>query len=399
MPEESDDDATPPEPAIRRLDDGDEGTGDSVSDSTADSETPDDADSTDEDSNTSPTTMEDDPFDGYEVDTTPAIERDSLERDDDEEEPDDTDDEEEPDDIDDENESEDIGNRGDESFDDGSPGVGSSAEVAQPEPVSDPAEYEGAPDDQEMPLADHVEEMVKRLGVVIVAMAAVSGVVFPFATYLINFLWFTYLPGTEEICRQVALVGAENVDPQTACARVYHPLAVVLARLKVATLAGFVVALPLFVYETYLFMRPGLYPTERRYYLASVPTSLVLAAAGMLFAHHLVIPILFDYFVGYSQGATTLAFGLTDTFDLIVLMLGSFAIVFQIPLFIMLALMMGLVTRTWLQSRRLIFWGLFAALAFLFTGDPTGLGPIFVAVTMIVLFEGTLLLAQWTGHE
>ncbi|KAB7515142.1 MFS transporter [Halosegnis rubeus] len=425
MPEESDDDTTPPEPAVRRLDDE---TGDG-SDSDADDapqtgNTPDSDDTTagatdsdepldpeddpdtptadpvetpadddgdaGDDPNTSPTTMADDPFDGYEVDTTPAVERDSLERDadDDEDGPDETDD---------------IGDRGDASFDDGSPGVsgsvGDSAEVAQPGPVSEPEEFEGAPDDQEMPLADHIEEMVKRLGVVIVVMAAVSGVVFPFATYLINFLWFNYLPGTEEICRQVAQVGATNVDPQTACARVYHPLAVVLARLKVATLAGFVVALPLFVYETYLFMRPGLYPRERRYYLASVPTSLVLAAAGMLFAHHLVIPILFDYFVGYSEGATTLAFGLTETFDLIVLMLGAFAIVFQIPLFIMLALMMGLVTRTWLQSRRLIFWGLFAALAFLFTGDPTGLGPIFVAVTMIVLFEGTLLLAQWTGHE
>jgi len=425
MPEESDDDTTPPEPAVRRLDDE---TGDG-SDSDADDapqtgNTPDSDDTTagatdsdepldpeddpdtptadpvetpadddgdaGDDPNTSPTTMADDPFDGYEVDTTPAVERDSLERDadDDEDGPDETDD---------------IGDRGDASFDDGSPGVsgsvGDSAEVAQPGPVSEPEEFEGAPDDQEMPLADHIEEMVKRLGVVIVVMAAVSGVVFPFATYLINFLWFNYLPGTEEICRQVAQVGATNVDPQTACARVYHPLAVVLARLKVATLAGFVVALPLFVYETYLFMRPGLYPRERRYYLASVPTSLVLAAAGMLFAHHLVIPILFDYFVGYSEGATTLAFGLTETFDLIVLMLGAFAIVFQITLFIMLALMMGLVTRTWLQSRRLIFWGLFAALAFLFTGDPTGLGPIFVAVTMIVLFEGTLLLAQWTGHE
>ncbi|WP_075937667.1 twin-arginine translocase subunit TatC [Halosegnis longus] len=459
MPEESDDDTTPPEPAVRRLDDetGDDAdssadaadapqSGDAPDDTeSADAEEPldptddpdtptidpvetpladdgddrslvdtdedgslvrnddagdvddaggaddsDDANDADDESDTSPSTMADDPFDGFEVDTTPAIERDSLERD-------------AEDDGGDTDDGDDIGDRGDETFDDGSPGVsgsvGDSAEVAQPGPVSEPEELGGAPDDQEMPLADHIEEMVKRLGVVIVAMAAVSGVVFPFATYLINFLWFNYLPGSEEICRQVAQVGATNVDPQTACARVYHPLAVVLARLKVATLAGFVVALPLFVYETYLFMRPGLYPTERRYYLASVPTSLVLAAAGMLFAHHLVIPILFDYFVGYSQGATTLAFGLTDTFDLIVLMLGAFAIVFQIPLFIMLALMMGLVTRTWLQRRRLIFWGLFAALAFLFTGDPTGLGPIFVAVTMIVLFEGTLLLAQWTGHE
>ncbi|MFB6119335.1 twin-arginine translocase subunit TatC [Halosegnis sp.] len=260
-------------------------------------------------------------------------------------------------------------------------------------------DHEGAPDDEEMPLADHIEEMVKRLGVVIVVMAAISGVVFPFGTQLINFLWFHYLPGTIAQCPGDAATIQTISEGGAACARVYHPLAVVLARLKVATLAGFVAALPVFVYETYLFMRPGLYPHERRYYIASVPTSLVLASVGMLFAHFLVIPLLFDYFVYYSQNATVIAFGLAETFDLIVLLLGAFALVFQIPLFIMLALMMGLVTRDWLETRRLIFWGVFAGLAFLFTADPTGMGPIIVAATMIVLFEGTLLLARWTGKE
>ena len=272
--------------------------------------------------------------------------------------------------------------------------------AVEPEPVDiDDGGIEGAPDDEEMPLADHIEEMVKRLGVVVVVMAGLSGVVFPFGTDLINFLWFHYLPGTIAQCPGDAATVQTISEGGAACARVYHPLAVVLARLKVATLAGFVVALPVFVYETYLFMRPGLYPHERRYYIASVPTSLVLAAIGMLFAHFLVIPLLFDYFVYYSQNATVIAFGLAETFDLIVLLLGAFALVFQIPLFIMLALMMGLVTREWLETRRLIFWGVFAGLAFLFTADPTGMGPIVVAATMIVLFEGTLLLARWTGKE
>ena len=389
MGEESDDDSTTPEPAVRRIDGDDvadspaDGEDKGVGDSPADADT-DDADdpSSDAEASVTPPTATDDMFN--EIDTRPTLERDST----DPNEPDD-----EP------ASSEDISDRGAVTFEDGSPAMADSTDTADAAVAHDSEDPDGAPDDQEMPLADHIEEMVKRLGIVIVVMAAVSGVVFPFATYLINFLWFTYLPGSEQLCQEVARVGAEAIDPQTACARVYHPLAVVLSRLKVATLAGFVTALPLFVYQTYLFMRPGLYPGERRYYLASVPTSLVLASAGMLFAHRLVIPILFNYFVSYSQGATTLAFGLTETFDLIVLMLGAFALVFQIPVFIMLALMMGLVTREWLQTRRLIFWGLFAALAFLFTGDPTGLGPIFVAVTMIVLFEGTLLLAQWTGHE
>lgn len=258
---------------------------------------------------------------------------------------------------------------------------------------------EGAPDDQEMPLADHIEEMVKRLGVVIVVMAVISGLVFPYGADLINFLWYSYLPGTVGQCPEAAVKVTEIEGGGAACPRVYHPLALILARLKVATLAGFIVALPVFVYETYLFMRPGLYLTERRYYLASVPTSLLLASVGVAFAHFLVIPAIFTYFVYYSENATVIAFGLTETFDLMVLLMGGFAIIFQIPLFIMLALMMGLVTRQWMTDRRLIFWGVFAGLAFLFSPDPTGMAPIIVAATMIILFESTLLLAKWTGKE
>jgi sec-independent protein translocase protein TatC len=254
---------------------------------------------------------------------------------------------------------------------------------------------DGPASDQEMPLADHIEEMVRRLGVVIVVLAVIAAVVFPFAERVINFLWFSYLPGSLAQCP----ANPDISQGGAACARVYNPLALIFARLKMASLAGLVVSLPVFVYETYLFMRPGLYPTERRYYLASVPTSLVLAGAGVAFAHFLVLPAIFTYFVFYSEDATVIAFGLTETFDLMVLMLGGFAIIFQIPLFVSLALMMGIVTRRWMATKRLYFWGAFAGLAFLFSPDPTGMAPIIVAATMIVLFEGTLLLAKWTGRE
>jgi sec-independent protein translocase protein TatC len=250
----------------------------------------------------------------------------------------------------------------------------------------------GAPDDQEMPLADHIEEMVRRLGVVIVIMAVVSGLTFPFADRLINFLWYSFLPGGPEVC--------PTTDPtaDAACPYLFHPLALMFARLKVASLVGFIIALPVTVYESYLFMRPGLYPRERRYYLASVPTSLVLAGVGMLFAYLLVLPTLFAYFTGYTNQAAEVTFSLTETFNLIVMMLGFFALVFQIPLLIMLAVMMGVTSREWLAGRRIYFWGGFATVAFLFSPDPTGMAPILVAATMILLFEGTLLLLYWTGE-
>jgi len=259
----------------------------------------------------------------------------------------------------------------------------------------------GAPDDEEMPLADHVEEMATRLFIVLVVMSGVAVLTLPYADELINFLWYSFLDGPAQDCARIAVdaqQGGQAVGPAGAdCPHVYSPLALVLARLKVATLVGLIVALPVFVYETYLFMRPGLYPNERRYYLAAVPTSLVLAAVGVSFAYFLVLRAMFDYFITYSDRAADLAFGLSETFNLIILMLGFFAIVFQIPLFVMLAIMMGIVTRRWLVQRRLYFWGAFAAIAFVFSPDPTGMAPLMVAVTMIGLFEGTLLLLKWTG--
>ena len=256
----------------------------------------------------------------------------------------------------------------------------------------------GAPDDQEMPLTAHIEEMIRRLLIVIVVMGTVSAAMFvfpspsrPLADQLVEFLWYSYLPGEAEAC-------VANGAEATACPRVYHPLGLILTRLKVASLAGLIIALPVFVYQTYLFMRPGLYPHERRYYLASVPTSLVLALVGVAFAYFLILPLIFSYFLFYSEGVAEIAFGLQETFDMILLMMGLFAIVFQIPLFIMLAIMMGVTTRRWLEQRRLIFWAVFAGIAFLFSPDPTGMAPFMVAITMVALFEMTLLLLRWTGR-
>ncbi|WP_313692951.1 twin-arginine translocase subunit TatC [Halorarum halobium] len=256
---------------------------------------------------------------------------------------------------------------------------------------------EGPDSDQEMPLTQHIEEMMRRLAAVFAVAAVVSGAVLfvgsvspvvPSAAELIRYFWDYHvgLPTTPG--------GEGGYSPY-----VYGPLEYLLTKIKVVGLAGLLAGLPMFVYQTYRFMRPGLYPHERRYYLAAVPTSLVLGVVGAAFAHFAVLPFVFDYFISYTVGTAELAFGLKETFNLILIMMGYFAVVFQIPLFIQLAIMMGVVTRQWLEDRRLIFWGGFLGLALTFISvDPTGFAPIIVAVTMITLFEGTLALLRWTGN-
>jgi sec-independent protein translocase protein TatC len=268
----------------------------------------------------------------------------------------------------------------------GTPTAGPTTQAPPAEPtdsIEDGVLGEGPASDEEMPLADHIEEMVRRLAVVLIVGGVVTLAVFPAADQLINFLWNSHIPGADTI-----------TDRRP---RLYGPLELLVTELKVAALAGFVVGLPIAVYETYRFMRPGLFPRERRYYLAAVPTSLVLALIGVAFAHFVVLPAIFAYFTSYTTGTAVVAFGLKETFGLILVLMGYMALVFQIPLFIMLAIMMNLTTRVWLEDRRLLFWGGFLGLAFLVSPDPTGMAPIIVAATMITLFEGTLALLRWTG--
>jgi sec-independent protein translocase protein TatC len=242
---------------------------------------------------------------------------------------------------------------------------------------------DGPESDEEMPLTEHIEEMVRRVAVVIGIAMVVTLAVFPVADSAISFLWNTHIPD----------LAAQDTRP-----RLYAPLELILTEVKVASLAGVVIGLPVFVYQTYLFMRPGLYPKERKYYLAAVPTSLILALVGVAFAHFIILPAIFAYFTSYTTGTAIIAFGLKETFNLILILMGYMAIVFQIPLFIMLAIMMNLVTRIWLEDKRLLFWGAFLGLAFLVSPDPTGMSPILVAATMVGLFEGTLALLRWTGN-
>jgi sec-independent protein translocase protein TatC len=257
-------------------------------------------------------------------------------------------------------------------------------EPAYPEPDGDVGGISTPPDDEEMPLADHIEEMVLRLAVVLLFGAGGTAIGLLWASQAIEFVWFNVFP---------------YAASEVPLPHVYHPLELWLTRIKISSLLGIMVALPAFVYECYLFMRPGLYPNERKYYLAAVPTSVVLAAVGMLFSYVLVLPILFQYFTYYAEGSADIAYALGETFNLIITLTGFLAIVFQIPLFIMLAIMMGVTTRRWLAQKRLYFWAAFAGLSFMFTIDPTMMAPVLVAVTMILLFEGTLFVLKWVGRE
>lgn len=226
--------------------------------------------------------------------------------------------------------------------------------------------------DQEMPLTAHIEELVRRLMVVVIASTAVMAVAFIFSESLLDIIWYSFV----------------DFAPH-----VYHPFAEILTRLKISAVVGLALALPVLIYETFQFMKPGLYPNERQYFLSVVPVSLVLMFLGIAFAFFFALPLLFRYFIFYSQDVATAGLGLTETFNLILLVKVAFGVVFQIPLLMSLAVKMGVVSVRWFETKRIYVWGGCITVAALLAGslDPTGVAGLMVALTMIGLFETTLL--------
>lgn len=225
--------------------------------------------------------------------------------------------------------------------------------------------------DEEMPLTAHIEELVRRVMVILVASSVVMAVAFFFSEGLLNSIWdnfFDFAPN------------------------VYHPFAEILTRLKLSAVVGISLAFPVLVYETFEFMKPGLYPNERQYFLSVVPVSLVLMSLGLAFAYFFSLPLLFRYFIFYSEDVATAGLGLTETFNMILLTALAFGIVFQIPLLMSLAVKMKVASVRWFNAKRIYVWGGCITVAALLAGslDPTGVAGLMVALTMISLFEATL---------
>jgi sec-independent protein translocase protein TatC len=171
------------------------------------------------------------------------------------------------------------------------------------------------------------------------------------------------------------------------CALVYHGvLDGFTTRLKVCAISGAVLTGPLWLYQVWAFITPGLRKNERKYTLWFIFFSTVLFAAGVSLAYVVLSKGL--RFVLEQAGSGAVAqLTVSDYISFVTLMLVVFGAAFELPLLIVMANFVGVLpARLLKKSRRiaifLIF--LFAAIATPST-DPFTMCAM--AVPMAVLFE------------
>jgi sec-independent protein translocase protein TatC len=114
--------------------------------------------------------------------------------------------------------------------------------------------------------------------------------------------------------------------------------------LKVAALAGLFVAMPLILWQLWLFIAPGLYAHEKRFAVPFVLFSSVFFFAGAYFSHRIAFPWTWQFFLSYESSFVRIMPKLGPTFGLYVKMLLGFGAIFQMPMLVLFLARMRMIT-------------------------------------------------------
>lgn len=242
-----------------------------------------------------------------------------------------------------------------------------------------------------MPLAEHLRELRNRLAKAMLAIVLVTVVAAFFYNDIINVLTQPILDSIG--CKQSfeELTRSGNTE-QCARITINGLLAPFTLALQVSLMAGVVFASPVWLYQLWAFVAPGLHKHERKYAYAFVGTGVPLFLGGAYFAYR-VLPTTAKVLVGFTPNDVDNLLPLDDLLQLVTRMVVVFGLSFELPLLLVMLNLTGAIT-----GRRMAGWWramilgitVFAAVATPST-DPISMlalaGPIWVLYFGAVAFS------------
>ena len=231
--------------------------------------------------------------------------------------------------------------------------------------------------DEKQPFLAHLEELRKRLIVCAIAVGAGFVISYIFSKQLFSLL---ILPLAKVLPGESTLIFTSLPE-------------MFIAYIKVALIAGIILAVPVIFYELWMFVAPALYRREKRYVVPFVVFSTILFLVGSLFGYFVVFPYGFKFFIGFATEDIQALPSVKQYFSFAIRLLLAFGLVFEMPVAVLFLTKIGLITPESMKKyRKFAILGSFVLSAILTPPDVAT--QLMMALPIIILYELSILISR-----
>lgn len=170
-----------------------------------------------------------------------------------------------------------------------------------------------------------------------------------------------------------------------------------MTTLTLSVYGGLLIAMPVVLYQLYAYVLPAFSERERRVVLPFLLMVPFLFVAGVVFAYFVVVPAATQFLLNFNASEFNIEVRAREYYSFFALSCIAVGILFQIPIGVLAVTRLGITTPQQLARNRRYAILIIAVLAMLLPGtDPVTM--LISMVPLILLFEGSLLLARFLGR-
>ena len=163
--------------------------------------------------------------------------------------------------------------------------------------------------------------------------------------------------------------------------------------LKVSFFAAIVFALPVILWQIWLFIAPGLYDNEKKMVIPFVLGGTGMFLVGTLFAYYVVTPFGFEFLLSFGDFKFTQYINIEDYVGFFTKIMFGFGIAFELPVFTFFLALLGLVTdRSLIEFFRYAVVIIFIVAALL--TPPDVMTQLLMAGPLVILYGISILIAK-----
>ena len=235
-------------------------------------------------------------------------------------------------------------------------------------------------------LKPHLIELRKRLGLSVLAIFIAFIIAFVFHENILE--WIT--APLNDALAQVAKISKKAADGMVTTNQVGGAFFVAL---KVSFFAGLLGALPIILYQIWLFVAPGLYSNEKKMILPFVVGGTLMFFIGVLFAYYVVTPFGFQFLITFGSFLYTPLINIEDYVGFFTKIMMGFGLAFELPVFAYFLALLGLVTdRTLIDFFKYAILIIFVVAALL--TPPDILTQLLMAAPLVLLYGVSILIVR-----